>query len=548
MEVDCMQRRHRSAWQRRLPKGRAARIAVPLAIPVALATIVGVVIAVSSGGTTQVNQSALASCASPSASAAPASAPASAAPCPSGSAAANAPAAAAVAAAPAVNPEAGRADLAEATPIDPAGNAISLTQTAAQAATSLNCTLIVPNNPLSAAGLATAWQLSDGCTMTNAAEEAFVESTILSPGGKTQVYDPLVITAGTTAAAAPAAPTIPRGSQVIINVGFNGNNLVLEGAGAAQGKCIDAFGNSIIAQTSACNGPAFFQDANAQIARGALRVPPVGTATDGQACQTTESFPLIDQDQSDNVITTYLLNGTGQTAQDTAANKAAMGGSTTVSNGSDDALLGHFVDPTLGCTPLTTTDTTSPNGTDGSQALNEISARANQATTPALLPVNDPQLLVAGQFSIGKTNTYRMLDDQPLLGANTNKTQNAATYCQNMVNLQPTRLQLDMAKEAVVTSPVPAVGNNLATFLGARLGASFTNLNCQNFGLTNPTTVTVDGNGVATAVTYTVTQQTAKLPAGTATGTRGAGGKGGAGANKAVPTGRHGHHQNGAGM
>jgi hypothetical protein len=538
-----MPRRHRSAWQRRLPQGRVARIAVPLAIPVALAAIVGIFVAVSSGSVSQVNQSALNGCASPSAAA---GTTASAAPCPSASAAASTPAAAAVAAA--VNPEAGRADLAETTPMDPAGNAISLTQTAAQAAASMNCTLIVPANPLSAAGLATPWQLSDGCSMANAAEEAFVESTILAPNGTTQVYDPLVITAGTTAAATPAAPTIPRGSQVIINVGFNGNNLVLEGAGAAQGKCIDAFGNSIIAQTSACNGPAFFRDANAQIARGTLHVPAVGTATDGQACQTTESFPLIDQDQSDNVITSYLLNGNGQTAQNTAANKAAMGGSTPVTNGSDDALLGHFVDPTLGCAPFTTTDTTSPNGADGSQALNEISARQNQATTPALLPVNDPQLLVAGQFSIGKTNTYRLLDDQPLLGANTNKTQNAATYCQNMVNLQPTRLQLDMAKEAVVTSPVPAVGNTLATFLGARLAASFTNLNCQNFGLTNPVAVTVNGNGVATAVTFTTTQQTAKLPAGAATGTAGAGGKGGAGANKAVPMGRHGHHQNSAGM
>ena len=28
---------------------------------------------------------------------------------------------------------------------------------------------------------------------------------------------------------------------------------------------------------------------------------------------------------------------------------------------------------------------------------------------------------------------------------------------------------------------------------------SFTNLNCENFGLTNPVTATLDGNGVATA-------------------------------------------------
>lgn len=42
---------------------------------------------------------------------------------------------------------------------------------------------------------------------------------------------------------------------------------------------------------------------------------------------------------------------------------------------------------------------------------------------------------------------------------------------------------------------------------------SFVNLNCANFGLTNPVTVTLDGNGVAIAVKYTLTQQTAKIPA-----------------------------------
>ena len=39
---------------------------------------------------------------------------------------------------------------------------------------------------------------------------------------------------------------------------------------------------------------------------------------------------------------------------------------------------------------------------------------------------------------------------------------------------------------------------------------SFTNLNCANFGLTNPATPTLDGNGVATAITYSLTQQAAK--------------------------------------
>jgi hypothetical protein len=540
-----MPTRHRSAWRRRRQGGRLARVAVPVAIPVALAAVVGVIVAVSGGGNaTQINQSALANCASPSAAASgaagTASAPASPAPCPSAASAAASPGAAA--AAPPVNPEAGRPDLAEADPVDPMGNAISLTQTAAQAANSLNCTLIVPPNPLSARGLATPWQLGDGCSEANPNEEAFVESTILAPNGQLSIYDPLVVTQGTTPAVAPLVPRIPRGAQVIIDIGFNGNNLVLEGPGAFQGRCIDAFGNSIIAQTSACNAAAFYADANFQIARGRLRIPRLGTGTDGQACQSTESFQLIDQDQSDNVISEYLLNGNGQTAQDTIANKNAMGGAMVLANGSDDGLLAHFVDPALGCTPFMAADATSPNGMDSSQALNALSALVNQRNDRALLPVNDPQLLVDGQFSIGKTNTYRMLTDQPLLPRNANKEQNAAAYCQNMVNLQPARLQLDMAKEAGFTSPVPATGNNLATFMGARLAASFTNLNCQNFGLKNPVTVTTDGNGVATAVSYTIARQRATVPGGAGRGRRWGG------YDRSVPQGRHGHKENGAGM
>ena len=94
----------------------------------------------------------------------------------------------------------------------------------------MNCTLTVPDNPLSARGLATPYQLGDGCDMKDAANEgAFVEATILSPAGSLQVYDPLVVTAGRTPAVAPVPPTIARGSHVIIDIGSNGNNLVLLG-------------------------------------------------------------------------------------------------------------------------------------------------------------------------------------------------------------------------------------------------------------------------------------------------------------------------------
>src|SRR5579862_8988644 len=190
-----------------------------------------------------------------------------------------------------------RGDLAT-NPVDGTGAAINLNQTAAQAATSLNCTLTVPDHPLTAQGLATPYQLGDGCAMQNAANEgAFVEATILAPDGSVQIYDPLVVTAGTTPAVAPVPPTITPGSQVIVDMGFNGNNLVLEGQGARQGHCVDAYGQSVIGQVSACNAVNFYRTANALIAEGVMKVPATGTSSDGQPCLTVRNFALVDQDQ-----------------------------------------------------------------------------------------------------------------------------------------------------------------------------------------------------------------------------------------------------------
>ena len=531
---------HGSAWRRRR-NSKAARIAVPLAIPMALGLTLGIILAVSGGNSTTIAQSALGSCASAAASAAPAasapaaSAPAAAAsapvtgasapaaassaapvPCPSasGSAAASAPAttAATVAGIPPVN-RAGRAGLAGSNAVDAAGNAFSFAQTQAEAADSTNCTVTVPANPLTAQGLATPWELGDGCTWANGGTEGvFIDATILAPNGQLQMYNPLVINQGTTPAVAPTPPTIAAGSQVILSVGYNGNALALVGAGAQQGNCVDAFGNSLIDQTPQCNAVSFYRMANAEIRRGTLKIPAAGTGQDGQACPTTRDFSLIDQDQSDNAVASYLFDpATGQSAQATAANAAAMANATLETNGSDNGLLDKFVDPALGCTPFTAPNPTNPAGSSSSQALNELSARANQKGTIALLPANDPQLLVGGQFSLGKTNVYRAETDMPLLPRNANLDRNAGRYCQDMINIAAPRLKLDAPMETGTRSPVPDLGDNLATFLAARLSGSFDNLNCKNYGLTDPVTLTTDANGVATAATFNTTPQKASI-------------------------------------
>src|SRR6185369_13879936 len=535
---------HGSAWRRRR-NSRAARIAVPLAIPMALGLTLGIVLAVSGGNTTTIAQSALGDCATAAASAgasgaapaasagaptpaasaaasasAPASAPASAAPCPSaaasGSAPASAPAttAATVAGIPPINPP-GRVGLAGSNAVDAAGNAFSFTQTEAEAADSTNCTVTVPDRPLTAQGLATPWVLGDGCTWANGGTEGvFIDATILAPNGQIQVYNPLVINQGTTPAAAPTPPTIARGSQVILSAGFNGNALALVGRGARQGHCIDAYGNSLMNQTPQCNAVNFYRMANFEIARGLLKIPATGTGKDGQACQTTRDFALIDQDQSDNAVASYLFDpATGHAAQATAANVAAMTGATLEQNGSDNGLLDKFVDPALGCMPFTAPNPTNPNGSSSSQALNELSARQNQKGMVALLPVNNPQLLVCGQFSLGKTNAYRMQTDQPRLARNTSLDRNAAQYCQNMINIATPRLKLDAQFETDTASPVPDLGDNLADFLAARLSGSFDNLNCKNYGLTNPVTLTTNADGVATGATFNTTPQKASVNA-----------------------------------
>ena len=125
--------------------------------------------------------------------------------------------------------------------------------------------------------------------------------------------------------------------------------------------------------------------------------------------------------------------------------------------------------------------------------------------------------LVNNAFSVTKTNLYRSNVGQPPVSAANDAADSPANYCQNMVNVQTAFLNANQTLLATGTSPVPGVGTNLFTFLANRLNMSFTNLNCQNFGLTNPVTVTLDGNGAATAATLNVTQQkaTATTPAGT---------------------------------
>ncbi|HXC84190.1 MAG TPA: hypothetical protein VNV62_20250 [Trebonia sp.] len=467
-----------------------------VAIPVAIGLALGIVIAVSpSGHSTTLNQAALGASASPSAT-----------PTPSGTSPAT-----------------------------------------TTATTNVNCDIIVPANPLTAQGLATPYQLTgpngmtpaqSGCTMTNATNlGAFVQATILNPAtGALAVYDPLVVTQGTTPAVAPTVPTLPANAVVTIDFGFNGTNLTQVGATPttlADANCVNGTPGSIFGQVSFCNGINFFKTAHRLEARGKLVVPSEGTSSKivasggrlgtGQDCPTTHNYDMVDQDPSDNVTTEYLLNpATGQTAQDTTSNAGNIAGSTLLLNGSDNTLLDQFMDTVLGCTPFEAPDLANNDQPTSSQALDELLAEKNEPSIPALVPENDEMVLNnQGQFDAAKTNLYREeLGQTPIDFAN-NRTSSPAMFCQNMVNIQTPFLAANQTLLATGPSPVTAVGDNLFTFMANRLSMSFTNLSCQNFGLTNPVAVTLDGGGAAVAATFNTTVQKVTNTGATGMPTRG---------------------------
>jgi hypothetical protein len=279
----------------------------------------------------------------------------------------------------------------------------------------------------------------------------------------------------------------------------------------SEGHCVNGFPGSIFGQVSFCDGTAFFHAARRAERLGRLVVPRVGVSPKtGQMCPTTRDFRLVDQDPSDNVTTKYLLTPDGRTAQLNAANAAALPAATDISNGSDNALLDGFIDPALGCQPFLAPDL-SQDGTPGtSQALDELSAAKNPAAAVALVPENDEMVLVNGGFSAGKTDLYRSNVGQPGIGPRNNAADSPAEYCQNMINIQTPFLNADAGLLSAGPTPVPTVGNNLLTFMANRLSMSFANLNCQDFGLTNPVTVTLNGDGVATAASFNTAQQTAR--------------------------------------
>ncbi|MBV9143372.1 MAG: hypothetical protein JO115_21055 [Pseudonocardiales bacterium] len=339
--------------------------------------------------------------------------------------------------------------------------------------------MVVPAAPLTAQGLATPYQLvatnrrNGPCHEANANQSAFVEATIIDPAtGALAIYRPLVIDQGTQPAVPPVVPKLPAGSVVGLWFGFQGNTLTLRGA---KDGCVNGLPGSPFGQFAYCGAVEFFRAANAAISAGRLTVPPVGMARDGQPCPTTRDFGIVDQDQSDNLTTRYLVLPGGRTAQDNAANVAALPVRTVLKNASDNGLLTGFINPALGCHPFTAPDLTAGGTPAPSLALNELQAAASQAPPMALVPPNDPMVKVNGKPSVAKINLYRAGVDQPPLNPAVDTAKN---YCRNLASIAPARLRLDRPLTVVAPSPDPAAAKNLFGFLLQRLKATFTDLAC----------------------------------------------------------------------
>jgi len=129
----------------------------------------------------------------------------------------------------------------------------------------------------------------------------------------------------------------------------------------------------------------------------------------------------------------------------------------------------------MGCTPYTAPSITTPTGTSGGLALNELQANQSPPVPPALVPMNDDFTVITGNNgavtqSLAKTNLYRAGVGQPQ--AATAADASGTTYCQQYA-ASALFIAQNQALFTGTTSPAPAVANNLFTFLANRFATSF---------------------------------------------------------------------------
>lgn len=388
------------------------------------------------------------------------------------------------------------------------------TSTALNASAS-NCFLTLPNDPLSANGLATPFVLEPPCSQSVNLQQAYAEAAVIDPvTGAVSIYHPLVIDQGKIPPVTPVVPKLPANAKVALWFGFNGNVLQLldqNGLDTNQSPilkeidCVNGLPgvqDDVFGQVSWCNTQPFFDAANAAVKNGQFLIPPLGTDRNGATCPTSRSFEIVDACPSDNVPTQYLLLPDGATVQDTAANRVKFPNAKVINNASDEALLANIIDLAIGCTPFLRPSLDNPGEKVPALALQELQAGARQQAPIALVPLNDPDCLltVSGAVSPAKTNAYRLGVNQPLLTAQGPDSGALDFYCNGMMSIAPGFLLSNEDVFAKQTSPAPSLGNNLFTFMCARYLMSLMQLGCAP-NAQQPVQIATNGGGVATACT-----------------------------------------------
>jgi len=391
----------------------------------------------------------------------------------------------------------------------------------------MECALLLPAQPTSAAGLAIPYQLlalnaaNGPCNQVNVNQAGFVQGVIYDNSvtpPRLMVYNPIVVDMGTKPAVALVAPVLNPAATIGLWFGSNANTQTLmdnpatpggfAAANCVNGEIIGAV-TSLFGQFAYCNALTFFAVTNTDLAAGTFVPPPLGTASDGLPCPTTRDFSMVDQDPSDNVVTAYIVVlATGLIAVNSTANIAKFGLANVnfLVNPSDNRLLGA-INGAIGCPGWKVQDLNDPTNVVLSQATNELHAAAFQgkvagASPPALIPINDPMARNGNQPSLNKVNLYRQGLGQPM--AITQKDADVVAFCKNLYMFQPIRLLKNVNAFFAAASPDQNAATSLLGFLANRFVAAFGNgnLGCTSIlGVNMPINLTLNGNGVVVGAT-----------------------------------------------
>ena len=321
------------------------------------------------------------------------------------------------------------------------------------------------------------------------------------------MYHPLVADNAAQVGVPPVLPVLPPGAIVGLWFGANGDVLTLANAvgttSMVQANCINGVAGSNFGQYASCNAKNFFAAANLLIVSKAITIPSPGNTFRGDACPTTRSFPLVDQDPADNVLSTYLITTDLKVAQATLKNFADLTVITEVANGSDNRLLDRFMLPALQCEPMVAPDLIDPTVMRPSLALNEISATLTTGGVVALIPSGDPMVLNNGKPDLVKLNAYRTSVNQnplPALVADDTK-----IFCQNFKAETGPFFAMHAMEFSIAPSPDKDISKNLLGFLADRYQNAWILLKCDTLlGEPSPIIATADDNGFVTSTNIEV--------------------------------------------